>query len=105
ICWKYGSLSDSQQEPRAPETRQPAGNRRCKRSHAPQQRSDAANKFYAKAIQQQARRKLARSVRPAIGAQQIPERYRRDAKRRVKRVFRDGEIYAVDVIHQDAESE
>ena len=77
---KRGRLANSQQKPRRKKSRHAARNGRPERRNAPDQRAREAYPPHPEAVQQNPRRKLARSIGPAISAQQKSERDIRDAE-------------------------
>src|SRR5207245_9787947 len=82
---KSGRSTDAQKKSCGKETADSTGERCCKRSCAPKNRTYASHNAYSKTVQQEARVQLQQNVTPTISTQQITASNRRNSKRDAER--------------------
>ena len=89
---KSGRFTDAQKKSCGKETADSTGERCCKRSCAPKNRTYASHNAYSKTVQQEARGQLQQSVTPTVSTQQITERNGGYSKRATERILRDRQV-------------
>jgi hypothetical protein len=105
VAGKCRSFADAQKKARGKQRFDSRGSSRGKRGYAPDNRADPTHAPDAKAIEQEAAGKLQGSVRPVVEAREVAEGYRGDSEGVGQGLLGNGQIYAVEVIDKDAETQ